>query len=102
MNNLADLNFFMKAIEKDLIKNMKSDNPNSYPITPSTLKRRVEDQIRALGAESKHSDHNRRSQEKLSQLKLLTLNTMGKIDDNSTPNNHSNERLKGSPQKLMI
>jgi hypothetical protein len=42
MNNLADLNFFIKTIEKDLVKNMKVDS-TSFPATPSTIIKRVED-----------------------------------------------------------
>jgi hypothetical protein len=39
MNNLADLNFFIKTIEKDLVKNIN----NSYPTTPSTIIKKVEE-----------------------------------------------------------
>jgi len=42
MNNLADLNFFIKTIEKDLVKNMKVD-ATSFPTTPNTIIKRVED-----------------------------------------------------------
>ena len=42
MNNLADLNFFIKTIEKDLVKNMKVDN-HSFPTTPNTIIKKVED-----------------------------------------------------------
>jgi hypothetical protein len=52
MNNLADLNFFIKTIEKDLVKNMKVDSA-SFPATPSTIIKRVEDQMRALGVDPK-------------------------------------------------
>jgi hypothetical protein len=44
MNNLADLNFFIKTIEKDLVKNMKAnENGSSFPATPKTIIKKVED-----------------------------------------------------------
>lgn len=44
MNNLADLNFFIKTIEKDLTKKFKSMKEiNQMPNTPSNLIKKVED-----------------------------------------------------------
>ena len=39
MSNLNDLNYFIKAIEKDL----KNSTGGSYPVTPNSLRRRVEE-----------------------------------------------------------
>jgi hypothetical protein len=47
INKLADLNFFIKSIEKDLNEQYKTKN--SLPHTPNALLRKVEDQIKALG-----------------------------------------------------
>ena len=43
MNNLADLNFFIKTIEKDLVKNMSSTNSSSFPPTPSSIAKRLDE-----------------------------------------------------------
>ena len=63
MNNLADLNYFMKYIEKDLNKKFKSMKEiNQMPTTPSKLTKnksnkkiikKVEDQMRFLGVDAK-------------------------------------------------
>ena len=37
-----DANNIIKTIEKDLVKNMKVDN-HSFPTTPSTIIKKVED-----------------------------------------------------------
>ena len=47
MNKLADLNFFIKSIERDINEQYKTKN--SFPNTPNALLRKVEDQIKALG-----------------------------------------------------
>lgn len=52
-SNLNDLNYFIKAIEKDLIKNMNTDQTGSYPVTPNSIRRRVEEQMKALGLDPK-------------------------------------------------
>jgi hypothetical protein len=44
MNNLADLNFFIKSLEKGM---------SSNSATPSNLIKKVEDQMRALGVDPK-------------------------------------------------
>jgi hypothetical protein len=43
MNNLADLNYFIKSLEKGL----------TNPTTPSSLKKKVEEQMRAFGVDPK-------------------------------------------------
>jgi hypothetical protein len=43
MNNLADLNYFIKSLEKGM----------SNPTTPNNLIKKVEDQMRALGVDPK-------------------------------------------------
>jgi hypothetical protein len=44
MNNLADLNYFIKYIEKDLNKKFKSMKEiNQMPTTPSNIIKKVED-----------------------------------------------------------
>lgn len=49
-NNMKDLNFFIKTIEKDLsdkfTKNLKDFN--SMPTTPTSILKKVEDQMKAL------------------------------------------------------
>ena len=48
--NMKDLNFFIKTIEKDLSdkfsKNLKDFN--SMPTTPTSILKKVEDQMKAL------------------------------------------------------
>lgn len=56
MHNLADLNFFIKTIERDLsekFKNMKDFN--SVPTTPNAILKKVEDQMRAFGYDAKNA-----------------------------------------------
>jgi len=54
MNNLADLNYFIKYIEKDLNKKFKSMKEiNQMPTTPSNIMKKVEDQMRILGVDTK-------------------------------------------------
>lgn len=54
MNNLADLNYFIKYIEKDLNKKFKSMKEiNQMPTTPSNIMKKVEDQMRVLGVDTK-------------------------------------------------
>ena len=54
MNNLADLNYFIKYIEKDLNKKFKSMKEiNQMPTTPSNIIKKVEDQMRFLGVDAK-------------------------------------------------
>lgn len=53
MDKLADLNFFLKSIEKDLGDQYK--NKSSQQSTPNTLLRKVEDQMRALGLDKKNT-----------------------------------------------
>lgn len=47
MNNLADLNYFIKSLEKGM----------SNPTTPSNIIKKVEDQMRALGVDPKIYKH---------------------------------------------
>jgi hypothetical protein len=43
MSNLADLNYFIKSIEKDLVKNM------NMPKSPSQIQRKLDEQMKQLG-----------------------------------------------------
>jgi hypothetical protein len=49
MYNMKDLNFFIKTIEKDITdKFNKVNNFNSMPTTPTSILKKVEDQMKAL------------------------------------------------------
>ena len=96
MNNLADLNYFIKYIEKDLNKKFKSMKEiNQMPTTPSNIIKKVEDQMRVFGVDPKfwqNADQTevRRSEKAPPQVKLLALNQIVKSDDNNyTPSNLS-------------
>jgi hypothetical protein len=51
MYNMRDLNYFIKNIEKDLTDKfikMSMKDFNSMPTTPTSILKRVEDQMKAL------------------------------------------------------
>jgi len=51
MYNMRDLNFFIKNIEKDIsdkFNKMNVKDFNSMPTTPTSILKKVEDQMRAL------------------------------------------------------
>jgi len=54
MNNLRDLNYFIKTIEKDLNNKLSTGNQfnlkdfNSVPTTPTSILKKVEDQMRVI------------------------------------------------------
>jgi hypothetical protein len=51
MYNMKDLNFFIKNIEKDLTDKFNRSNMkdfNSMPTTPTSILKKVEDQMKAL------------------------------------------------------
>ena len=51
MYNVRDLNFFIKNIEKDLsdkFNRMNLKDFNSMPTTPTSILKKVEDQMKAL------------------------------------------------------
>ena len=55
MNNLRDINYFIKTIEKDLSDKFNKLNMkdfNSMPTTPTSILRKVEEQVKAI-AENK-------------------------------------------------
>ena len=55
--NMRDLNFFIKTIEKDLTDKYSKQNSkdfNSMPTTPTSILKKVEDQVKAM-AQSKDS-----------------------------------------------
>jgi hypothetical protein len=68
-NNLADLNYFIKTIEKDIVKNQST----SYPTTPCTIIKKVEDHMRTLGVDPNKMFKQDSHREK-PQMKLLALN----------------------------
>jgi hypothetical protein len=54
VNNLADLNYFIKTIEKDLCEKFQSmQDISSMPNTPSNMMKKVGDQMKALGVDPK-------------------------------------------------
>ena len=52
---MADLNFFIKSIEKDLTEQYKT--MNSIPHTPNSIIRKVEDQLKAIGYDKNSSSN---------------------------------------------
>lgn len=51
MNNLRDLNYFIKTIEKDLTSKFNKLNMkdfNSVPTTPTSILKKVENHVKAL------------------------------------------------------
>ena len=96
-HGLADLNYFIKTIEKDLSDKLKTrQDLKSMPNTPSSLIKKVGDQMKALGvdprlwkqveAQELRKTHQRQAPPP--QVKLLALNQIVKSDDSvCTPSN---------------
>lgn len=71
-------------------------------MTPNSLRRRVEEQMKALGLDPKNhqrGDETRRSVDRLAKLKLLNLGQIVRQDDHSAT---SSSKVKQSPNKLML
>ena len=59
MNNLADLNFFVKSVERELSEKFKHMKDfNSVPTTPTQLVKKLEDQMKACGYKNKKMKEN--------------------------------------------
>ena len=85
MSKLADLNFFIKSIEKD-ISQQQLNNKKSNSSTPNALLRKVEDQMKAYGYDKNNSSN--------PNIAMLLSNIEA--------HNNSAENLKKSIPKLKI
>jgi hypothetical protein len=90
-SNLTDLNFFIKTIEKDLVRNGMN---SSFPTTPNQIIKKVEDQIKSLGAEKLFQTKY--------QVKPLVFNSLHKNEDTTALNTLSQPGgiKQSSPQRF--
>ena len=98
MNNLRDLNYFIKTIEKDLSDKFNKLNMkdfNSMPTTPTSILRKVEEQMKAMADNKDKKAYMSNTCPNMAQV-LSQINDTNKINthapglsNNATPSNNS-------------